>query len=162
MPKKVISIKVGESVKDEWQQHVEGNPEVESVSHLIRLSVNKEIHGGHESPEKAVQSSTDSKQLGEVVEGLSKLQDSVEGVQERLTAIEKEKTVTQNKDIQSMVFGMLPTCDRPKEGATVEDLASNLEESREDVEEALLDLLSITGQIQHEVVNGTERWWKKE
>lgn len=45
-----INLRVGEEQKERWESYADENPEVSSLSDLIRLGVEREIRGEHDQP----------------------------------------------------------------------------------------------------------------
>lgn len=82
-----IAFRVSADTKESWVQAVEDSPEYDSLTHLIRLSVEREIAG---SSGQVSGDTVDDERLGEIVNTLSRVDaqvaevvESVEEVRER-------------------------------------------------------------------------------
>jgi len=152
----VVSVKIPRDTKQTWEEYAEENPDVDSVSHLIRLSVMKEMDASDE-PETG-SSVEQAESSAEVLESLKRIQNSISEVDDRLTAIEKEsKAEGPGFDIQNTVFDVLPESTIPP-GLPPEDIdgegavsSSEVAESvglpEEDVSKALIRLHENTAQV---------------
>jgi hypothetical protein len=163
--KTVKTVKVDQSKAEDWEEYAEGNPEVDSVSHLIRLSVQKEISGKYDIEQRVeVSQSNDSIGAnGEVLTRLRKLQTGISDIEERMSALEDTEDAESRYDFQKVVFELLPT---PPEDSgpgekvgewnyyqveeyatTAEDLATRIKAKTEDVRSELDTLYEQTGQV---------------
>lgn len=144
------TVKVPESKAEEWDAHVEENPEVDSISHLIRLSVERELQGKYEEPQ-TLSTNSDDAAFGEVLTALRQLQTSVGDLQERMGAIERVEEAKANYDLQKAVFSFLPEERRSSKYAdwaiTCEELAQKLGADEQAVQDTLDDLAEGTGQV---------------
>lgn len=152
----VVSVKIPRDVKEEWEQYAEENPDVDSLSHLIRLSVSKEMNASDQQErETGVQQAQAS---GEVLESLKRIQNSIDGVDDRLTSIEKETEAEgPGFDVQNAVYEALPEVGLPdslgpedyreSEAVTHSDLAENIGIPEDDVARALIRLHENMGQV---------------
>ena len=88
--KTVKTVKVSEDAASDWEDYVEENPEVDSVSHLIRLAVQKEISGEYDLEQRVEvsQSNEENAASGEVLTRLRKLQTGISDIEERMAALE--------------------------------------------------------------------------
>lgn len=77
-----INLRVDEDTKQEWDEAVETHPEATSLSHLIRLSVNREISGSHDSAEPTeVDLTPVIREMDDVKHALSDLTDRIDGLE---------------------------------------------------------------------------------
>lgn len=183
---KTVTLRVSPETKEQWEEYAENHPEVGNLSHLIRLSVHREIS---ENETAGSQRETDTQQLGEVLEGVNQIKTALQDVQYRLDALERESRFTEGIDIQKAVFSALPTPPKGKTvdvsgldetdsqemvidslqphqwAATAADIADNLGiDDKTVVRNALLQLTEVTGQVRS-VSGGKEGktwWWKRE
>lgn len=181
------TVKVPESKAEEWEAYVEDNAEVDSISHLIRLSVQKEISGAYDVDTR--RSDGDSTGAnGEILTHLRKIETAIDDVETRVAAVEGVKSAEANYDIQKATFNTLPeppdseVFEVPESGAskdsseqhtaqkhpsdfavTSDEIARQLGAETEDVEEALTHLRETTGQVRR-VSGGPENrtyYWRK-
>lgn len=173
-----VNVALREEEKDQWEQHVEENPNAENLSHLIRLSVAKEISGGGGSEKPTVDGDIDA--LADKLDSLEGLDDSlrrIEGklqrVDERLAVLEQEEEAGAGFDLRKVVFSALPVADYgerepakepPEKGVTPAKLADETGAPEEKVL-AELDRLTSTTSTVVGVVGGEDNeryFWKKE
>lgn len=97
--------------KEQWEDYRDENPNVDSLSHLVRLAVSKEI---------ASSTRTDARESSDDLEAhLAELVDQNQEVVERLKSLEArlgtvEQSLQEDPDIQKLaneVFAVLPTAD---------------------------------------------------
>lgn len=108
------TVKVPESMAEEWDTYVEENPEVDSVSHLIRLSVQYKITEDYElgSRRKTTEGAQESESTGvssEVLSILRSIKSDVGHIDERLTILEKAESVKSSYDVMRDAYDALPT-----------------------------------------------------
>jgi len=167
------TVKVGRSKADEWEDYVTENPEVDSVSHLIRLAVQKEISGAYDNPRSRTDNESQAAS-GQILTHLRKIETAIDDVETRVSAIEGVKSAEANYDIEKATFNTLP--ERPKSdtidtaqesppdfATTTEEIARHLGAEEADVQNALDHLRETTGQIRR-VTGGPENttyYWRK-
>ena len=146
----VVSVKIPRETKRTWEEYAEANPDVDSVSHLIRLSVTKEMNRSNESREDTSIQQVEAS--AEVLEALKRIRNSIDEVDDRLTSIEKEsKAEGPGFDVQNTVFDLLPESAMPpdklepidysdSEAVTPTEIADTLGIPEEDVARALIRL----------------------
>lgn len=84
MGKKQLNIKIDEERKDEWREHADESPEVTSMSHLIRLAVEREIADEH-----SVESTGDHDiELDPLVQRLEEMDETISTVSAQVSALE--------------------------------------------------------------------------
>jgi len=170
------TVKVPDDTAEEWDEYVDETPEVDSVSHLIRLSVLKEMND--ESDVETLRIDDGSRELsGEVLTSLRKIETAIGDIEERLTALEDVETAEANYDIQKASYNFLPTppesayvpepegkgsyvwedADFDEWAVTAEETARKLGAEEEEVKDALDQLQETTGQVQS-VTQGSERF----
>ena len=163
--KTVKTVKVSEDAASDWEDYVEENPEVDSVSHLIRLAVQKEISGEYDLEQRVEvsQSNDNDAANGEVLTRLRKLQTGISDIEERMQALEDTENAESRYDFQKVVFELLPTPPEDKGpgekvgewtyyqveeyATTAEDLATRIKADTEDVRSELDTLYEQTGQV---------------
>jgi len=144
--KTTVSFRIAESVKQDWEDAAQ-RPEYESLSHLIRLSVLREIsdegaHGG-------AQTERDHGQDGEVIESLNRIESIVTDVQDEMSATAREVRAENSFDLEQVLLELLPTASRTldpeeidvetfrSEAATPRGLAGRIGADTDEVESAL-------------------------
>lgn len=179
--KTVKTVKVPESQAEEWDEYVDENPEVDSVSHLIRLSVQKEMSGEYDVQQRR-SDDDNAGTSGEVLTHLRKIETGIGDVEERLTALEETKSEEAGYDLKKAVFEVLPPTPDEVVTATVEpeipasqpdfpehsdamtaqEVARKLGADVNDVQDALEELIETTGQVHCSDVNHDgNHYWKE-
>ncbi|GAA0247679.1 hypothetical protein ACFFQF_06350 [Haladaptatus pallidirubidus] len=171
-----INLVIDGEQKAEWEDYAEEHPEVSSLSHLIRLSVQKEILGAHEP--QAPESGTSDSRINEVLEVVQGIDTRLEELETRTRAIERE--VEHRPEIHELtkdVFEVLPNVEigtRKQEAnastwspdqATVwtgdpQDIGFKLNESRRNIEKALERLMEDSNLVKSKNINGNELYWR--
>lgn len=114
--KKTKTVKVDQSTATEWDEYVAENPEIDSVSHLIRLAVQKETSGAYDI-ENRHETNTDNQSVsanGEVLTHLRQIQTAVSDVEERVSAIEETESAEASYSLQKAIYAVLSECHAPK------------------------------------------------
>lgn len=122
-----MNVKLPVSQKREWENYVEENEEATSLSHLIRLSVQREIdddHHGEPVPTEGLELEADdvSVELDSVHSRLDEIERAVEDVDAKLGALEAGQLVD-TEDIEKLadkVYDALPRVERPETGSVGE------------------------------------------
>jgi hypothetical protein len=154
--KTTVAFRVDESVKQEWEDAAEG-PEYDSLSHLIRLSVQKEIidtETGETDAQAGVSLAGDS----EVLDSLTRLERTVEDIQDEMQAVSRESRSEELYNLEQVLLEILPTYDpdiqdlqNPTEidieTVTSEEVAARIDADEQDVSDALNRLSNNTGQV---------------
>lgn len=65
-----INFSIDEELKKEWEDEVESSPDYSSVSHLIRLSVNKEIRGASPDLIREIKTDIDTSEIENKIDEL--------------------------------------------------------------------------------------------
>lgn len=107
------TVKVPESKAEKWDTYVEENPEVDSVSHLIRLSVQKEIGGEYDIEQRRADTDSSSTD-GEVLTKLQQIQTGLGDLEQRLTALEETTASESSYDLQKAIYAVLNESLAPK------------------------------------------------
>ena len=175
---KQINLVVNNEQKAKWEGYADEHPEVSSLSHLIRLSVQKEMMGAHDPQPQ--ESATDDSRIDEVLEVVRGIDTRLKELETRTRAIERE--VEHRPEIHELtkdVFEVLPDAEigtRKQEAkastwtpdqATVwtgspEDIAFKLKESKRRVDKALEQLMEDSSLVKSRIVNGNELYWRVE
>jgi len=160
------TVKLPESKAKEWDDYKDENEAIDSISHLIRLSVERQMQGKYNQPE-APSGNSDAAESGEVLTALRKIQTSVEGLEERLSAIEEVNEAEANYDLRKAVYSFLPEeRDSPEYdtwATTAEEVARKLGAEVDDVENTLEGLEEGTGQVASVTggPDGETYWFKR-
>ncbi|QPV61221.1 hypothetical protein I7X12_10590 [Halosimplex litoreum] len=103
------TVKVSASTAEEWDEYVEENAEVDSVSHLIRLSVQKEISGEYDIEQRRESRSVEGSEAteGEVLTQLRKVNTAIGDVEERLSALEETEKAEAGFDLKKAIHSNL-------------------------------------------------------
>lgn len=113
MAEKVVkTVKVSESKAGDWENYVDENPNIASISHLIRLSVHKEIEdgtveisGSHPPP--------DTGNTGEILTVLRRMETSMTDLEQRLSSLESLQEAEASYNLQKAIYAILPEPDNP-------------------------------------------------
>jgi len=179
--KTVKTVKVDQSTADDWQEHVDENAYVDSISHLIRLSVQKEVNGDYELQNRGkgdsdAETSGDS---GEVLTHLQNIETAIGDLEERLAAVEDVESAEAGYSLKKAVWEVLP--EEPSEVIedeipevygdegfddldviTPREIAQRLGAEVSEVEDTLDELSESTGQVQRSDENyDGNHYWKK-
>jgi hypothetical protein len=120
--KKVKTVKVPEAQAEKWENYADETPEVDSVSHLIRLSVQKEISGEYDV-EKRRGGGSDGESAGasgEILTHLRQIQTAIGDVEERVSALEETESAEASYSLQKAIYAVLSESRAPK-GMAEED-----------------------------------------
>lgn len=107
--KTTVAFRVDEGVKQEWEEAAEG-PEYDSLSHLIRLAVQRELadeqttHAGTQATSEA-----DS----ELLQSLNRLEREVKEIQDEIGAVGRETAAEEFYDLEQVLLEVLPTVEAP-------------------------------------------------
>lgn len=170
--KTTVAFRVDEAVKQEWEEAAEG-PEYDSLSHLIRLAVQREIadtETAHTDAQTDVEIGTDS----EVLQSLNRIERAVTDVQNEMEALGRESRAEELYDLEQVLLEVLPTAskeldpteelepDKLEAGATTpHNVAGRIGADTSDVADALERLDENTGQVQsaeHRETGETYYW----
>lgn len=173
MGKSQINFVVNDEQKKRWEEYQEDAPNAESLSQLIRISVEHEIaedrdFRSKQQPSGEVQLSEDS----EVVGTLQSIQNTVKSMDERLGVVERESS-SKDYSIQKVVYELLPTPDIPAPdppfdagdvqqpegyGITAEQLANKIDADTKEVRDALDGLVDATSSVKRAVSDNAYYW----
>jgi len=101
---------IPEKQKERWEDYVEENPDVTSLSQLVRQAVETEIAQGSTSDATVGMDEVARERLSELLEDTKKIKSGIENVEDRLIHIEQE--VRDNPEISELaadVFEVLPS-----------------------------------------------------
>ncbi|UPV73732.1 hypothetical protein M0R89_14440 [Halorussus limi] len=170
--KTTVAFRVAEDVKAEWEDAAEG-PEYNSLSHLIRLSVQKEIASeGRQTAAEDGQPATEAS--GEVLDSLTRLERTVGEMHDELEAIGREDRDEELYDLEQVLLEILPTApsglQEPDEAqiendaATAEDLSARIGARTSDVSDALERLATNSAQVRDATHRTTDEayYWRVE
>jgi len=160
------TVKVPSSKAEEWDSYVEDNAEVDSISHLIRLSVERELQGKYNEPQTLPDHSADATS-SEVLTVLRQLQTGINDLEDRMNALERVGKAEADYDLRKAVFAFLPeeaqSMNYEEWAIKCEKLAQRLGANEQDVQDTLRNLEEVTGQVVS-VTGGPDsetRWFKR-
>lgn len=173
------TVKVTESIAQKWDEYIDKNAHVDSVSHLIRLSVQRELEGRYNQPQ-TVSDATDDAASGELLTALRQIQTGIGDLEERLSALERVEEAEAGYDLKKAIYEILPADTELKDPIgiideipkpenpddlgvmTPREVAQKLGADVSDVESTLEELAASTGQVQRSDKNHDGiHYWKK-
>ena len=156
--KTTVAFRIDESRKSEWESAAEG-PEYDSLSHLIRLAVEREIAESGTASRNAP-ADTEGISDQEVLESLNRIERATEDIQEEVKAVGREEQAGRYYDLEQVLLEILPTApssyvpsspedpDPTEVGQKPRDVAGRIGADTSDVEDALDSLDEKVGQVQ--------------
>jgi Arc/MetJ-type ribon-helix-helix transcriptional regulator len=151
-----VAFRIDESIKKEWEEAVE-SPEYNSLSHLIRLSVQKEISdtgSGGKGTEGSVEAD------GEIIDSLNKLEREVDSIQNEVSALSREDEAETLYDLEQVLLEILPEVNAIEnigslheldiDPAYPSELAGRIGAEEEEVTNALNRLAENTSQVRRQ------------
>ena len=177
-----VNLVVTDDQKARWKQHLEENgAEFQSLSHLIRQAVEKEVSSNGTDTRKH---SEPDRNNAEILEALGRLDEKLQGFDTRLASIETEvRNDPDTRDIANRLFEHLPTKDEllnyersvAEAGAQppddivsransgrIADLAMTIDESEPRVREGMRRLKRDTHQIHTLDRDGEKRYYRED
>lgn len=183
--RKQVNVKVPKSMKDRWDSHVDESLEVNSMSDLVRLSVEKEIQG-----DTGGRRESDSDHLEGISKTLKDIQSNIGQLENRLSRI--ESSTQEDPQIDKLANDIFPLLPDEKPGTqeweigkgemdsiavnhgehspeelqagwegTTESFADIFEVSELDARRALEKLVSdMSGRVRTTEYDGQERYWR--
>ena len=175
-----VNIVVTEAQKEKWKDYLDQNgAEFQSLSHLIRLSVEKEVSDDEQNTQQQAPSQDNS----EVLDAISRVDERLQDFETRLTSIETEvRNDPDVRDLANRLFEHLPTKDelltyeqeiteagaqppddvvsRCKSGR-IDDFATHVEEPNHRVRKGLERLQRDTHQVHTLDRDGETRYYKE-
>ena len=137
MARPQINIRVDEDRKQRWKIAAEESPEYDGLTHLIRLSVEKELAEDESTDSGASLASTEaasSDMLREVKGNTERIEDGVTDVKARLRQIEERVGGQAEFSLRAAVRETLRAAE---DGLTAGQIAARLNARESDVKEAL-------------------------
>lgn len=113
---KTVTLRVSPDQKEKWEEYVKEHPEAGNLSHLIRLSVHKEMGSQPDSDDAQVPRKDE--RIGELIESVNQIQDTLNSMQTRMSTLEHDADILQDFDVRKAVLAVLPT---PPKSAYVPD-----------------------------------------
>jgi hypothetical protein len=175
------TVKVDRSTAEEWASYVDENAHVDTISHLIRLSVNNYISSDPDPRNRQASTSAadSSANSGDVLTHLRKIQTAIGDLEERVAAVEDVESAEAGYSLKKAVWELLP--EEPGEVIddeippvyaddgfdslnviTARELAQRLGADARDVEDTLDELVESTGQVERSDKNHDgNHYWKK-
>lgn len=103
-----VNVVVTEEQKARWKQHLDQNgAEFQSLSHLIRQAVEKEVSDTEADTSNA---SAPARDNSEVLEAIGRLDEKLQGLETRIASIETEvRSDPDTRDVANRLFEHLPT-----------------------------------------------------
>ena len=165
--KTTVAFRIDESVKEEWEDAAEG-PEYDSLSHLIRLSVQREITDTETAPRTA-QADTGTAENSEMLQSLNRLEKVTGEIQEEVEAFSRERESEKLYDLKQVLIEILPIApgtyapgpDEPEPGSVGQkphEVAGRIGADTSDVSDALENLANEVGMVRSS--NG--HYWRVE
>lgn len=84
-----VAFRIPAEMKAEWQEAVEKSAEYDSVTHLIKKAVNRELHGGN-GGNSETGSGIESEQIEKVLEAVEGIDDTLGGMKTGIDNIQRE------------------------------------------------------------------------
>ncbi|WP_049903890.1 hypothetical protein [Halococcus agarilyticus] len=144
MARSQINLKLSPEQKARWEDFAESNPEPDSLSHLIRMGVETYMArgtGGVPSHRKG-EVTADAETSGETQEMFNEIRNSLDSLNDRVGAIERDTSSNAQIDLQRVAYEMLPYgrggSDHDRLGAT--EIAQRIGAEPSRVREVLEDL----------------------
>lgn len=165
--KTTVAFRIDESVKDEWENAAEG-PEYDSLSHLIRLSVQREITDT-EAPSRTAQVETETAENSEILQSLIRLEKATREIHEEVEAFSRERKSEELYKLEQVLLEVLPTAPRTYSpgpgdpsvssvGEKPRHIAGRIVADTSDVSDALEDLANGVGRVR----SANRYYWKVE
>ncbi|ELY84999.1 hypothetical protein [Natrinema altunense] len=101
---------IPEKQKERWEEYVEENPDVTSLSQLVRQAVESEIAQGNAPNLSGGSDEVARERLSELLEDTKKIRSGIENIEDRLYHVEQE--VRDNPEISELaadLFEILPS-----------------------------------------------------
>ena len=174
--KTTVAFRIAQSVRDDWDEAVEDSPEYQSLSHLIRLSVQRELA----DTDREVVSSPDNNEdtsNSEILKSLTRVERAVDSIQDEMKAAGREQRAAETFNLQRVLLELLTTDERPvsdvlpaHEGEeatfkqasdTADELAARIGANTSDVANALEQLTENTGVVQGHTLDDTTYYWRR-
>lgn len=178
-----VSTQITKQQRDEWKQYAEDNPNIDSLSHLLRLAVTKEIQSDNNSSSNTANTDAIESQLSEVLESIQELDSRIHEANSRLDGVERQLTnsAPEVKELANRVFEILPTeaeliadthqpvidaddehsSGRVVQTGRIDHLATHLGVEEVRVGEALQKLQEDTALINTRSINNETRYFKE-
>jgi hypothetical protein len=160
MARPQINVRVTEEKKSKWKKAAE-SPEYDSLTHLIQLSVGKEIADQTPTDREATQAGLDDESsdlLREIAGSTERVEDGLTDVKARLRQLEERVGESGPEfSLQAAVRETLPerpeldpgTPDNPHEyGLTAKQIAARLNANQSDVRDALDTLTAESSEVE--------------
>ncbi|AGN01145.1 hypothetical protein L593_05980 [Salinarchaeum sp. Harcht-Bsk1] len=169
------TVKVPDSRAEKWDEYVQENPEVDSISHLIRLAVQREIDNDRPSAQP-VADPTEDTSSGEILTAVQGIQTAVSDLEERMSALEEVEKAEASYDLQKAIYAVLPedpdcVIDDEIPGPenveeadpiTAREIAQLLGADYPEVEGTIDGMVEATAEVQRSDVNHDGRYyWKR-
>lgn len=175
------TVKVSSDTAEDWEGYVEENAHVDSLSHLIRLSVQREINGAYEEQRASGEQTNGQTSFdGEAKTLLRQMNTTLGEVEERLSSLEETKEADAGYSLKKAVWELLPP--EPEQAidgeippvygdgkpfdsvdvVTPRELATRLGADVGDVQEVLDELVETTAQVHRNDENHDgNHYWKE-
>jgi hypothetical protein len=145
-----VALRVPESVKSEWERATETDPAYDSLSHLVRLAVERELSDAAEGAGSA-ETGADAA----VLASLRRLERGVADLQRELDAQAEERRAAALVDLERVALEVLSS----EESLTAETVAQRIGADTGAVREALARLAETTATV--EAVAGEETGYRR-
>lgn len=171
-----IGLVVDSETKSDWQEYIEENHDVNSLSQLIRTAVyshigesqNMDVYTGGFEPKHG-------KQLQEIVNSMGRVENKVENIEDRLGDVERHVVRTSElTEMENEIYAKLPTTNPSAEGwtdlpqedresscATPEEVADQFDVSLREAKDILQHLYETVGHVRTTQIDGEPAYWKE-
>jgi hypothetical protein len=139
---KRINLLVSEERKQEWQNAVESSTDYNSLSHLIRTAVERELSGvdtGTGSPAPMPRDGD----IGELTTTVESLEKSVDGLATDLERLRDDIDTSDSLELEPVLLEVLPDEDgllEGEKGVSAKELASRIQADPEEVAQTMAEL----------------------
>lgn len=172
--KTTVAFRVDPAVKEKWEEASE-SPEYDSLSHLIRLSVQKEITSD-ETESSGSQTADSSGFDSETIQSVTRIERVVSDIQKEVDALSQEKQSEELFDLKQVLLELLPIAPETYQPLKSEDseireaksspqkIADRIGADVESVRDALTQLEENTAQVRSAMhkPSGNTYYWRIE
>ena len=160
-----MNLVVREKRKAEWDRAVEEG-EYESLADLVRTAVDKELHGGYDSPAEGGGSApqeTEARLSEDVLNRLARIEDSLSEVGDTVKRVEQNTSKgSPDYNTKKVLLALIPETDYPDEGVTAGWLSNKTDLPLSKVEDLLEELEKEYPDLEMLEFEGENRWFKLE
>jgi hypothetical protein len=85
-----LNLRVSEDQKASWEEYADESVEVDSLSHLVRLAVAREVSGAYDRDAGGTGTQIPTEQLGEIETAIKRVERTVGDIDDRVAVLERE------------------------------------------------------------------------